>query len=112
KPGVFEQVSPDPTRSNSLRAARDELVATTSLRGHAFGRALSNLIDHALVDATAGFGSRSAWALVAVGSYARRELCPGSDVDVMLLHDGVARGTLGEHAAATLWYPLWDAGMV
>ncbi|MEX1009065.1 MAG: [protein-PII] uridylyltransferase [Acidimicrobiia bacterium] len=105
-------MSPDPTRSNSLRAARDELVATRSLRGPAFGRALSNLIDHALVDATAGFGSRAAWALVALGSYARRELCPGSDVDVMLLHSGGRRASALRDDASRLWYPLWDAGFV
>jgi [protein-PII] uridylyltransferase len=51
------------------------------------------------------------WTVVALGSYARRQLCPGSDVDVMLLHNG------GRHAAApdtagSLWYPLWDAGFV
>ena len=98
--------------SVGLRAARDELVETTSLRGAAFGRALSNVIDHTLIDASAGFGSRGGWALVALGSYARRELCPGSDVDVMLLHTG-GRGTSAlRDDASRLWYPLWDAGFV
>jgi [protein-PII] uridylyltransferase len=105
-------VSPDPTRSSSLRVARDELVATQTLRGVAFGRALSNLIDHALVDATMAFGGRGGWALVAMGSYARRELCPGSDVDVMLLHGGGRRGGALRDDASRLWYPLWDAGFV
>lgn len=50
--------------------------------------------------------------MVALGSYARRELCPGSDVDVMLLHDGRARVDAVATAAEALWYPLWDAGFV
>ena len=47
--------------------------------------------------------------MVAVGSYGRAELCPGSDVDVVLLHDAAA-DVAG--AAERLWYPLWDAGFV
>jgi [protein-PII] uridylyltransferase len=82
------------------------------LRGIAFGRALSNLIDHTLVDATMPFGARRNWALVALGSYARRELCPGSDVDVMLLHGGGRRSAALRDDAAQLWYPMWDAGFV
>jgi [protein-PII] uridylyltransferase len=36
-------------------------------------------------------------------------LCPGSDVDVVLVHDGAADlATVAER----LWYPLWDAGFV
>ncbi len=50
--------------------------------------------------------------MVALGSYARRELCPGSDVDVMLLHDGKAKRETVAAAADELWYPLWDAGFV
>jgi [protein-PII] uridylyltransferase len=36
-------------------------------------------------------------------------LSPGSDVDVVLLHDG--RANVAE-VADRLWYPLWDAGFV
>jgi [protein-PII] uridylyltransferase len=44
-----------------------------------------------------------------VGSYGRTELCPGSDVDVVLVHDG--RTDIAA-VADRLWYPLWDAGFV
>ena len=51
-------------------------------------------------------------AIVAMGSYARGELCPGSDVDVMLLHGGSRRGAPDADAVGALWYPLWHAGFV
>lgn len=47
-------------------------------------------------------------AVVALGGYARRELCPASDVDLLLLHDGWGRRDLSA-LVETLCYPLWDA---
>jgi [protein-PII] uridylyltransferase len=96
--------------SDAARSARAELVADQQLRGAAFGAALAHLVDRVLGDAFADLAGASSWAVVAMGSYARRELAPGSDVDVMLLHDGARRGAPGADAAAALWYPLWDAG--
>jgi [protein-PII] uridylyltransferase len=96
--------------STDLRAAHDALVADESLRGAAFGDALASLLDTALIAQAAALPAEP-WAIVALGSYARRELCPGSDVDVMLLHGGGRRARAPE-AAGALWYPLWDAAFV
>ena len=51
-------------------------------------------------------GDASGVALLAVGGYGRREMCPGSDLDVVLLHDG--RKDIKELADG-IWYPIWDA---
>ncbi|QDP96100.1 [protein-PII] uridylyltransferase [Microlunatus elymi] len=47
-------------------------------------------------------------ALAAVGSLARRELGPYSDVDLVLLHDGADLGKINK-LAERLWYPIWDS---
>ena len=48
-------------------------------------------------------------ALVAVGGYGRAELSPGSDLDVLLLHDGGKKGRRIAQLADAIWYPVWDA---
>ena len=47
---------------------------------------------------------------MAVGGYGRGDLCPGSDLDVVLVHDGKHRKEV-EQFAPQIWYPLWDAGL-
>ncbi|AMD87640.1 hypothetical protein AXF14_08635 [Actinomyces radicidentis] len=50
-------------------------------------------------------------ALACVGSLARREAGPASDLDLVLLTDGRADSTLLAGLAERLWYPIWDAGV-
>ncbi len=84
------------------------------MRGREFGNALADAVDRALTEAFDRLERREAVALVALGSYGRQELCPGSDVDVLLVHGLRGRRSANVVRAMTeeLWYPLWDAGFV
>ena len=78
--------------SAQLRLARDAIVADSSLRGRAFSEALTAAVDTALAEAFGSLdptsdGRGKNMVVVALGSYARRELCPGSDIDVVLVHN-------------------------
>ena len=64
-------------------------------------------------DPTASGGPRagsstSGVALLAIGGYGRSQLCPGSDLDLLLLH---AKSFDVRPVAEALWYPIWDAGV-
>ncbi|KXU34400.1 uridylyltransferase [Cephaloticoccus primus] len=54
-------------------------------------------------------------ALLALGGYGRRELCPLSDVDILFLYPSdtpaAAIKPLQEHLIAEVLYPLWDCGL-
>jgi len=49
-------------------------------------------------------------AVVAVGGYGRHELCPGSDLDIVVVHRGLPAPEVKALADAVL-YPLWDTGV-
>jgi [protein-PII] uridylyltransferase len=91
---------------------RAGLLADTSLTGRDWCRAHSDLVDSwlaKLLQNAAGSVAAHGLALVAVGGYGRAELCPQSDIDVVMLHDGhddVAT------IADRVWYPVWDEGLL
>ena len=89
---------------------RDELLADRSHSGAALCRSLSSVTDAWLqgLCAVAAETTDEPAALVAVGGYGRGELAPGSDLDLLLLHDS-RRGV--NAMAEALWYPIWDAGL-
>ncbi|HEX3623368.1 MAG TPA: [protein-PII] uridylyltransferase [Acidimicrobiales bacterium] len=89
--------------------------ADAGLRGTKFCRAYAAAADAWLAelfaDAAASSGGADGLALVAVGGYGRRDLCPRSDLDLLLLHRGRRdRAQLGR-LAEKLWYPIWDRGL-
>ena len=50
-------------------------------------------------------------ALIAIGGYGRRHLCPFSDIDLLVVFDGAVEDT-EERFLRRLLHPLWDAGFV
>ncbi len=92
---------------------RSELLDDRSLTGRAFCDAYGRVVEawlRALWDdaVAAAPGGGAGMALVAVGGQGRRELCPQSDLDLLLLTD---RGVDASKVADGLWYPIWDEGL-
>ncbi len=94
----------------SLRDRRQALLDRPDLVGNAFCTAYAAEAD----DWLAGVARRASGdsprhlALLAVGGYGRGELCPFSDLDVVLVHRG--RRDIARLADA-IWYPVWDQGV-
>jgi [protein-PII] uridylyltransferase len=53
-------------------------------------------------------GRKDVFAVMALGSYGRRELCFGSDVDLMIVHQGRLSPEMNRIIPRAI-YPLWDA---
>jgi len=100
--------------ASRLRDVRERLLGHGGLRGRRFCNEytaavdewLQELFDRALTHA--GKDGPIGVVLLAVGGYGRREMCPASDLDLILVHDKVRN--IGAIADA-LWYPIWDAGL-
>jgi len=93
----------------SLRHRRRSLL-DRDLGGSSFCRSYAAEADlwlSGLADRACGGDTRHL-ALLAVGGYGRGELCPYSDLDVVLVHDG--RRDVGG-IAESIWYPIWDEGV-
>ncbi|MET7670599.1 [protein-PII] uridylyltransferase [Micromonospora luteifusca] len=83
----------------------NEVVGVPGGIGEAARLARSAAYDSFLRGLLAG---RDGVALLAVGGLGRRQCAPYSDLDLVLLHAGVP-GT--DELAASIWYPIWDAGL-
>lgn len=93
-----------------LRLARERVrdLHRAGAGGLAVAHLLSDAVDDAVRDVWAAVGGHPKAAVVAVGGYGRREMCPFSDVDLIVLH---ARRDDVTAPAKALAYDLWDMGL-
>ena len=90
------------------------MLADTTRTGRTWCRAHSDLVDQWLeglfTAAVGGEPNETTAALVAVGGFGRQELCPQSDIDILLVHDRRANAAWVATVAERIWYPIWDEG--
>jgi [protein-PII] uridylyltransferase len=91
---------------SALRAL--ERAYSSGHHGRWSARRRSGLVDEAVRALGEGIGTHV--AVVALGGYGRQSLCPGSDVDLMVLH-GERRAERVREVAEGMFYPFWDAGL-
>lgn len=91
---------------------RSQIFADPSLTGSARRMALTDVMDEWMRElaSLASLDLRNV-DLVALGSFGRREMAPGSDLDVVLLvGDDFDEREISE-IADKMWYPIWDSGL-
>ena len=91
-----------------LKELRGELLEDRSLRGVEWCREWADRADRWLSELFARVAPDRGVALLAVGGYGRGSMAPGSDLDLLLVHDGKQKKL--KEVADALWYPIWDAG--
>lgn len=94
-----------------IAETRAEVVRRCDLTGSQRRTALTEVTDTWLqgIFRNAQVVAEFPCTLIALGSHGRRELAPGSDLDLLLLHRASPQ-QVGPMADA-LWYPIWDAGL-
>ena len=101
-----------PESARRLKAAKEALwlrAGEGAVGGFAWEYA--HLVDRYFEERIIEAGApRFAFALVAVGGYGRGKLCPGSDIDVLLLFKSRIHRDVEPFVKALL-FPLWDLGL-
>ncbi|MGZ6826441.1 MAG: [protein-PII] uridylyltransferase family protein, partial [Mycobacteriales bacterium] len=90
-----------------MKSEREALLARTGLTGAPLRAALTGLYDDWLAGLLGDCGPGV--ALVAVGALGRQDPTPGSDLDLVLVHDGSRTDVSA--LADQVWYPVWDTGV-
>lgn len=100
-------VGPD-ALTDRFRRARAAVIEAGDLSAAQRRRALTDLTDRWVTDLVSP-AIVPGLALVAVGGYGRRELLPGSDLDLVLVHDGSLSAEQVGAVADAIFYPMWDS---
>jgi [protein-PII] uridylyltransferase len=107
---------PHPLGVRDLKRERfdlDAALASRKVEGKQRRLALGELVFRRLAEHWEGCeGPAEGVALGAVGSIGRSDAGPASDLDLILVHDGVTHSKEAiASLAQRLWYPIWDAGL-
>ncbi len=94
-------------RAGVLAGYRPDAPAGPALRAELATAYLNWLTERA---ADLGISADSGYAIIAVGALGRGEVTPGSDLDLLLVHDD-RRPEETAPRAEGLWYPIWDSGI-
>src|SRR3954471_1861828 len=103
-----------PVRCCPVQLERSALLSDSSLIGASWCARYTAVVDEWLATLLAqaldsdNASDLAGMSLVAIGGYGRGELCPQSDLDVMLLRNPRRDVTA---VSERVWYPIWDAGM-
>lgn len=102
--------------AQTLKRARETLLSGLARRvpqsfpealGHAADTYFRQRVQELVCEGA--FRAKS-FCVAAVGGYGRRTLCPGSDIDVLVIYPGRIPGE-AERFARALFHPLWDVGL-
>jgi len=94
--------------STHLSAERERLFQLASLDGWELSRSATEVVDGVVLQIMDALGVSSAVQPVALGSYGRGDLCPWSDVDLMLLCE--SEDAFERERVDGVFYALWDQG--
>jgi [protein-PII] uridylyltransferase len=95
----------------AFREQRREILADRSRVGLRLVGALTDATNVFLQTLAADVAEwPTGWSLVAVGGTGRNELCPGSDIDLVILHPRKVDQVTAARVSESIWYPLWDVG--
>jgi [protein-PII] uridylyltransferase len=94
----------------ALREARRALLRRGAAPGRPWCHAATDRVDEAIVALASQVAGHHHLTVAAVGGYGRRELCPASDLDLLIVHAGAPAAVL-EAAVRAIVYPLWDVGL-
>jgi [protein-PII] uridylyltransferase len=112
-PGARGGTTPAPPGEviDRLKAAREHLLVDGPAPGRLWCAAWTTAVDDAVVAlATPAVARHARLAVVATGGYGREELCPASDIDLLIAHERLDQDEL-EVIVREVVYPLWDVGL-
>jgi [protein-PII] uridylyltransferase len=94
--------------ATNLRQLRASLIEDRSFTGAEWCRAYASAASSWLADLFASVAPPAGVALIAVGGFGRGMLAPSSDLDLVIVHEGVKKI---RQVADAIWYPIWDSGV-